>query len=78
MNSIAIIQDKEGHQGEIPDILREALSVSFDSNIGHDFIEDWSERYEFMHTDEERIPFDLELMNKITKGGLPNKTLNIV
>ena len=78
MNSIAIIQDKEGHPGEIPDILREALSVSFDSNIGHDFIEDWSERYEFMHTDEERIPFDLELMNKITKGGLPNKTLNIV
>ena len=78
MNSMAIIQDKEGHQGEIPDIVREALSVSFDSNIGHDFIEDWSERYEFMHTDEERIPFDLELMNKITKGGLPNKTLNIV
>ena len=77
MNSIAIIQDKQGHQGEIPDILREALSVSFDSNIGHDFIEDWDERYEFMHREEERIPFDLELMNKITKGGLPNKTLNI-
>ena len=78
MNSIAIIQDKQGHQGEIPDILREALSVSFDSNIGHDFIEDWDSRYEFMHREEERIPFDLELMNKITKGGLPNKTLNIV
>ena len=77
-DSLNLIQDKAGHQGEIPDILREALSVSFDSNIGHDFIEDWSERYEFMHTDEERIPFDLELMNKITKGGLPNKTLNIV
>ena len=77
MNSIAIIQDKEGHTGEIPDILREALSVSFDSNIGHDFIEDWDKRFEFMHREEERVPFDLELMNKITKGGLPNKTLNI-
>ena len=64
MNSIAIIQDKQGHQGEIPDILREALSVSFDSNIGHDFIEDWDSRYDFMHREEERIPFDLELMTK--------------
>ena len=78
MNSIAIIQDKNGNSGEIPDILREALSVSFDSNIGHDFIEDWDSRYDFMHTEEERVPFDLELMNKISKGGLPNKTLNIV
>jgi archaellum biogenesis ATPase FlaH len=77
MSSIAIIQDKEGQTGEIPDILREALSVSFDSNIGHDFIEDWDSRYDFMHRVEERVPFDLELMNKITKGGLPNKTLNI-
>ena len=77
MNSISIIQDKEGQQGLIPDILRDALSVSFDSNIGHDFIEDWDARYEFMHTEEERLPFDLELMNKITKGGLPKKTLNI-
>ena len=77
MSSIEIIQDKEGQQGLIPDILREALSVSFDSNIGHDFIEDWDSRYEFYHREEERIPFDLELMNKITKGGLPNKTLNI-
>ena len=77
MSSIEIIQDKEGATGQIPDILREALSVSFDSNIGHDFIEDWDERYEFMHRQEEQVPFDLELMNKITKGGLPNKTLNI-
>ena len=77
MNSIEIIQDKQGNTGEIPDILREALSVSFDSNIGHDFIEDWNDRYEFMHREEERVPFDLDLMNKITKGGLPNKTLNI-
>ena len=77
MSSIAIIQDAEGQKGEIPEILREALSISFDSNIGHDFIEDWDERYELMHREEERIPFDLDLMNKITKGGLPNKTLNI-
>ena len=65
MNSIEIIQDKQGNTGEIPDILREALSVSFDSNIGHDFIEDWNDRYEFMHREEERVPFDLDLMNKI-------------
>ena len=77
MSSIEIIQDKNGSKGEIPDILREALSVSFDSNIGHDFLEDWDGRYEFYHREEERVPFDLELMNKITKGGLPNKTLNI-
>ena len=77
MSSIAIIQDKDGQSGQIPDILREALSVSFDSNIGHDFLEDWDPRYEFMHREEERVPFDLDLMNKITKGGLPNKTLNI-
>ena len=57
MNSIEIIQDKQGNTGEIPDILREALSVSFDSNIGHDFIEDWNDRYDFMHREEERVPF---------------------
>jgi replicative DNA helicase len=77
MSSIEIIQDEDGNSGEIPDILREALLVSFDQNVGHDFIEDWNERYEFMHRIEERVPFDLDLMNKITKGELPNKTLNI-
>ena len=56
MSSIAIIQDKDGQSGQIPDILREALSVSFDSNIGHDFLEDWDPRYEFMHREEERVP----------------------
>tara|TARA_Y100001963_G_scaffold38451_1_gene53718 strand:- start:5312 stop:6691 length:1380 start_codon:yes stop_codon:yes gene_type:complete len=76
MNSIDILQN-DGSKGEIPDILRDALSVSFDTNIGHDFLDDWENRYDFYHTEEERIPFDLELMNKITKGGLPNKTLNI-
>jgi len=76
MSSIEIIQS-DGSKGEIPDILRDALSVSFDTNIGHDFLDDWEPRYDFYHTEEERIPFDLDLMNKITKGGLPNKTLNI-
>jgi len=77
MSSIEIIQDKGGSKGQIPDILRDALSVSFDTNIGHDFLDDWEPRYDFYHTEEERVPFDLELMNKITKGGMPNKTLNI-
>ena len=76
MNSIEIIQS-DGSKGEIPDILRDALSVSFDTNIGHDFLDDWEPRFDFYHTEEERVPFDLELMNKITKGGMPNKTLNI-
>ena len=76
MSSIEIIQS-DASKGEIPDILRDALSVSFDTNIGHDFLDDWEPRYDFYHTEEERVPFDLELMNKITKGGMPNKTLNI-
>jgi len=76
MSSIEIIQS-DGSKGEIPDILRDALSVSFDTNIGHDFLDDWEPRFDFYHTEEERIPFDLDFMNKITKGGLPNKTLNI-
>ena len=58
MNSIEIIQS-DGSKGEIPDILRDALSVSFDTNIGHDFLDDWEPRFDFYHTEEERIPFDL-------------------
>lgn len=61
----------------IPGILQEALSVSFDEHIGHDYIESADDRYEFYHRDEERIPFDLEKFNQITKGGIPNKTLNV-
>ena len=61
----------------IPGILQEALSVSFDEHIGHDYIESAEDRYEYYHKDEERVPFDLEKFNFITKGGLPNKTLNI-
>ena len=58
-------------------LLSKALAVSFDTNIGHDYIENAADRYDFYHEDVERIPFDLEYFNKITKGGLPNKTLNI-
>lgn len=79
MQSITIIDGK--HQSltknALPDILSQALAVSFDTNIGHDYIENVGERYDFYHAQEERIPFDLEFFNKITKGGLPNKTLNI-
>ena len=61
----------------LPDILSKALAVTFDTNIGHDYIENVDERFDYYTTTEERIPFDLDLFNQITKGGLPNKTLNI-
>ena len=61
----------------IPSILSGALGVSFDSNVGHDYIEDASERFDFYTRKEDKIPFDIELLNKITKGGLTNKSLNI-
>jgi len=69
--------DKEISRDAIPSILQEALAVSFDEYIGHDYIENVSERYEYYHRDEEKLPFDLEKFNAITKGGLPNKTLSI-
>jgi len=79
MDSIEVIDKKSQRStGEIPELLKDALSVSFDTHIGHDVLEDTDERFEFYHTEEEKIPFDLEYFNKITKGGLPNKTLNIV
>ena len=79
-SSIQIIDDKSGKtsKGSIPQILSDALAVSFDTHIGHDFIDDADERYEYYHKKEIRVPFDLEYFNKITKGGLPKKTLNIV
>ena len=79
MEGIHIINgdDKTRDTGSLPDILSNALSVSFDSSVGHDYIFDASDRYEFYHKKEERIPFDLSFFNEITKGGLPNKTLNI-
>ena len=81
MESISIIDDngqsRTKSKGDIPVILSDALSVSFDDHIGHDFIENADERFDFYHEKEQRIPFDLDYFNKITKGGLPNKTLNI-
>jgi replicative DNA helicase len=78
MDSIEVLDEKSKRStGEIPDLLKDALSVSFDTHIGHDQLEDADERFEFYNTEEEKMPFDLEYFNKITKGGLPNKTLNI-
>jgi replicative DNA helicase len=79
MESISIIDNKHEtlSKNALPDILQKALAVSFDTNIGHDYIENVEQRYDFYHEQEERIPFDLDYFNKITKGGLPNKTLNI-
>ena len=80
LESIGIIDDQKETQkdkGAIPEILSDALSVSFDPNIGHDYIEDSNERFEFYHKVEEKIPFDLDYFNKITKGGLSKKTLNV-
>jgi replicative DNA helicase len=79
MASIQILDDKTGKtsKGAIPQILSDALAVSFDTHIGHDFLEDSDARYEFYHKKETRIPFDLHYFNEITGGGLPNKTLNI-
>ena len=70
-------KDEKKTRDSIPDILSEALAVSFDNNIGHDYLNDYEKRFDSYHKKEDRIPFDLEHFNKITKGGLPNKTLNI-
>ena len=79
MESIHIADgnDEKKNRDAIPNILSEALAVSFDNNIGHDYLQNYEERYEYYHKTEEKIPFDLEYFDKITKGGLPNKTLNI-
>jgi len=79
MESVSILDDRDGKKskGEIPKLLSNALGVSFDSHVGHDYINDWDSRYDFYHRQESRIAFDLDLFNKITKGGIPNKTLNI-
>ena len=80
VESISILDEKGGDKrdkGSIPDILSDALSVSFDPHVGHDYLLDAEERYEFYHRIEEKIPWDLEFFNRITKGGLSNKTLNI-
>jgi replicative DNA helicase len=79
MESIHIADGNDGKKNRdaIPSILSDALAVSFDNNIGHDYLQNYGERYEFYHRKEDKIEFDLEYFNKITKGGLPNKTLNI-
>ena len=79
MESIHIAdgEDDKRNRDAIPSILSDALAVSFDNNIGHDYILNSDDRYEYYHRTEDKIPFDLEYFNKITKGGLPNKTLNI-
>jgi len=79
MDSIYIADGKDENKGRdaIPSILSDALAVSFDTHIGHDYLNDYEERYESYHRKEDKIAFDLEYFNKITKGGLPNKTLNI-
>ena len=79
MESIQLADGKDESKGRdaIPTILSDALSVSFDNHVGHDYLQDYEKRFESYHRKEDRIPFDLEYFNKITKGGLPNKTLNI-
>ena len=80
VESISIIDGKDKNRGpdSIPNILTDALAVGFDNSVGHDYLVDSESRFDYYHTVEEKIPFDLEFFNKITKGGLPPKTLNIV
>lgn len=81
MESIRVIEDKDAKgvsRGAIPKMLSDALGVSFDNAIGHDYLEDSDERFDFYHRVEERIPFNLSMFNKITKGGIPKKTLNVI
>ena len=79
MESISIIDGKHEQltKGALPDLLTKALGVGFDLQVGHDYVENAEDRYEFYHTEEDRLPFDLEYFNTITKGGVPRKTLNI-
>ena len=79
MSSIKIADGQDDKKGRdaIPSILSDALGVSFDNHVGHDYLEDYEQRYESYHRKEDKIPFDLEFFDKITKGGVPNKTLNV-
>jgi len=79
MESIQVIDGKsDKDKGALPEILSDALAVSFDTNIGHDFLEDFESRYDFYHKVVERQPFDLDYFNRITRGGIPRKTLNVI
>lgn len=71
-------QDKENDKGAIPKILSDSLGISFDTHIGHDFLEDFESRHEYYHREEERLPFDIEILNKITKGGIPRKSMTVL
>lgn len=71
-------QDSEMGKGEIPKLLSDSLGISFDQSVGHDFLEDGDDRYEHYHRKEERIPFDIDILNKITKGGLPRKSMTVL
>lgn len=79
-SAIAILENKDNkaEKGMIPKLLQDALAVSFDTSIGHDYLEDWMARYKFYHTPEFKIPFDIELLNKITGGGVTRKTLTVL
>ena len=79
MDSINIIEGKHDtlNKNSLPEVLSKALSVSFDLRVGHDYVDDSDNRYEFYHRAEEHLPFDLKMFNKITKGGLVNKSLNV-
>lgn len=80
MESVSILDDTKGTRakGEIPQLLSDALGVSFDQNVGHDYTQDSDSRYDFYHRKESRIKTDLDLLNRITKGGFPSKTLNVI
>lgn len=80
LEAISILDNKKKtvEKGAIPKILSDALAVSFDQSVGHDYLDDYEKRYDFYHTVEEKIPFDLTFFNKITKGGLPNKSISII
>ena len=71
-------QDKENDKGSIPKILSDSLGINFDSSVGHDFLEEFEDRYEYYHRKEERIPFDIDILNKVTKGGLPRKSMTVL
>jgi replicative DNA helicase len=80
LQSIEIMEgkDKKYTKDSLPQILQDALAVGFDNDVGHDYFGDIGERYDFIHSDEARIPFKLKLLNEVTKGGVPRKTLNII
>jgi len=80
LSSIAILdsKDKTKDKGAIPSLLNDALSVSFDKSVGHDYLEDSTDRFDYYHREDEKIPFDLDMLNLITKGGVPSKTLSLV